>query len=91
MILVIIRIEFILGDLNLILLYKIIFIGGEDYIFFRFNIIILFYMYKLWVFLKIVILFFLENFVEKFYNSIFEFLFFKGLNRFLIVYEGFKS
>lgn len=52
MILVIIRIEFILGDLNLILLYKIIFIGGEDYIFFRFNIIILFYMYKLWVFLK---------------------------------------
>lgn len=40
---------------------------------------------------KIIILFFLENFVEKFYNSIFEFLFFKGLNRFLIVYEGFKS
>lgn len=40
---------------------------------------------------KIVTSPFLENFVEKLYNSTSELLFFKGLNRFLIVYEGIKA
>lgn len=93
MISVIIRTESILGDSNSTLLYKTISTGGEDHTSPLFNITILLYSLHVQVMstFKIITSPFSENFVEKLYNSTSELLFFKGLNRFLIVYEGPKS